>query len=312
MEQENVGPRHGDAAPPPATPPRPAHDNSNSLILSQLSHYLGQVEGQVDGDCLSLISPIDYGVEYAVRETLEARPKKRDKLVVLLETGGGYIEIAQRIADTIRHHYQRVEYVVPNFAMSAGTVLVMSGDAIWMDYYSVLGPIDPQVQRPGGGMVPALGYLVIYDRLIKRAEKKKLTAAEITYLVTNFHPAELYRYEQARDQSIALLKEWLVKYKFKNWTVTETRRKKVTPKMKADRAEQIARILQDTTRWNSHGRGISMEVLRRDVNLTVDDFGQTKPLLEAIRLYYRLLKDFMAKLGHNGVIHCEGQYRPLL
>ena len=34
----------------------------------------------------------------------------------------------------------------------------MSGDAIFMDYFSVLGPIDPQLPK-GDTMVPALGYL---------------------------------------------------------------------------------------------------------------------------------------------------------
>lgn len=51
--------------------------------------------------------------------------------------------------------------------MSAGTVLVMSGNKIYMNYFSVLGPIDPQIERPGGTMVPGLGYLIKYDRLIE-------------------------------------------------------------------------------------------------------------------------------------------------
>ncbi|MEQ1871799.1 MAG: serine dehydrogenasease, partial [Vicinamibacterales bacterium] len=186
-----------------------------------------------------------------------------------------------------------------------------SGDAIGMDYYSGLGPIDPQVQRPGGGMVPALGYLLQYDRLIQKAQKGKLTSAEITYLVANFNPAELYRYEQARDHSIALLKEWLVKYKFKNWTRTETKGRRVTPAMRVKRAEQCARILQDTARWNSHGRGISMEVLRRDVNLKVDDFAQDPDLRDRIRPYYRLVKDFMARLGVSSVVHSHDFFTPL-
>ena len=44
--------------------------------------------------------------------------------------------------------------------MSAGTILCMSGDKIFMDYASILGPIDPQVPTPDtGDYVPALGYL---------------------------------------------------------------------------------------------------------------------------------------------------------
>lgn len=290
---------------------RPNHDNSEQLILDQLIHFSEVLEARFNGDVLTLIGSIHHGIDSVVREVIEAREHKRHKLVVLVETGGGYIEVAQRIADTMRHHYRQVDFVIPNFAMSAGTVLVMSGDAIWMDYYSVLGPIDPQVSRPGGSMVPALGYLLHYDRLIKRAEQKLITSVEVAYLVTNFNPAELYLYEQSSVLSIALLKEWLVKYKFKNWTQTETHGKKVTNSMRVRRAEKIARVLQDTRRWNSHGRGISMEVLRREVNLKIDDFGENPELLQAIRKYYRLLLDFMTNLGDTSVIHSHDQYHPI-
>lgn len=287
------------------------NNNSELVVLEQLNHFSEVLEDRFDGDVLALIGPIHNGIEDVVRDTIEAREHKRDKLVVLVETEGGYIEVAQRIADTMRHHYRQVEFVIPNFAMSAGTVLVMSGDAIWMDYYSVLGPIDPQVLRPGAGMVPALGYLLHYDRLIKRAEQKVITSAEVTYLVANFNPAELYLCEQAGDLSIALLKEWLVKYKFKNWIKTDTHGTKVSNSMRARRAEKIARVLQDTKRWNSHGRGISMEVLRREVNLKVDDFGENPELLQAIHHYYRLLINFMTNLGNTSVVHSRNRYHPV-
>jgi hypothetical protein len=50
----------------------------------------------------------------------------------------------------------------------------------------------------------------------------------------------LYQYEHARALSVALLKEWLVKYKFKEWKITRTRKRRVTVKMKEKRAAQIA------------------------------------------------------------------------
>lgn len=287
---------------------RPNHDHPELLVLDQLKHFSKVLEDRFGGDVLALIGPLHNGLEDVVRDAIEAREHKSDKLVVLVETDGGYIEVAQRIADTMRHHYRQVEFVIPNFAMSAGTVLVMSGDAIWMDYYSVLGPIDPQISRPGGGMVPALGYLVHYDRLIKRAEQKLITSAEVMYLAANFNPAELYLCEQASDLSIALLKEWLAKYKFKNWTRTDTHGKKVSNSMRAQRAEKIARVLQDTRRWNSHGRGISMEILRREVNLKIDDFGENPELQQAIHQYYRLLIRFMANREISGVVHSPEKF----
>ena len=113
-----------------------------------------------------------------------------------------------------------------------------------MDYYSTLGPIDPQVER-GGTLIPATGYLIQYQRLIDKSARGELTTAEASILIQNFDLGELYSYEQARNLSITLLKEWLVKYKFKNWDKTKTRGLPVTRKMKHQRAEEIAERLND-------------------------------------------------------------------
>ena len=107
-------------------------------------------------------------------------------------------------------------------------------------------------------MVPALGYLEQYKRLIKKADKGTISLAEVQLLIDGFDQAELYQYEQVRELSISLLKEWLVKYKFKNWKKTETRKKVVTQQMRTQRAGQVARILNKTERWHVHGYGISM------------------------------------------------------
>jgi len=196
--------------------------------------------------------------------------------------------------------------------MSAGTVLVMSGDSIWMDYYSVLGPIDPQVRNKDGRWVPALGYLHKYNQLMDKAKTRRgLNNAELAYLISRFDPADLYSYEQARDLSEKLLKQWLVNYKFKDWKTTETRKKKVTQQMKVRRAKEINDKLNDTELWSSHSRPISMEVLRKDVNLKIEDFGdKAKPALNrAIRSYHQLLRDYMGKTRKLWAIHTFGYYK---
>ncbi len=283
-------------------------------IEEQLNERLCALEECFHSDVIAVAGPIHYGMDDLIRDAVEDRfgnrKARKPKFTVVLETTGGYIEVAQRIVETFRRHYRQVEFVVPNYAMSAGTVLVLSGDAIHMDYYSVLGPIDPQVQRQGG-MVPALGYLEQYKRLVEKSSNGDLSTAELAFLVQRFDPAELYSYEQARDLSITLLKEWLVKYKFKDWKQTRTRRLKVTPKMKRDRAEQIAAILNKTDEWHSHGRGISMDVLRKRVGLEIDDFGAKPELSKKIRTYYRLLSDYIMSRRQTGVVHTCGRYVPI-
>lgn len=196
--------------------------------------------------------------------------------------------------------------------MSAGTVLVMSGDAIHMDYFSTLGPIDPQVAHANGRQVPALGYLAQYKKLIEKADQGTLNTAELTILIEKFDQAELYRYEQARKLSISLLEEWLVNYKFKDWDKTQERGRRVTNQLRKSRATMIARKLSNPDHWHSHGRGISMEVLRRDINLRIEDFGENNELNSAIRVYCKLLRDYMIRLRHAAVLHRRGSYVPLV
>ncbi|MBZ0164407.1 MAG: hypothetical protein K8H74_17060 [Notoacmeibacter sp.] len=285
---------------------------SNTYVEKELASRLLRLGDTVDADILTAILPIFQPLDDLLRDAVEAIPDKRKSVFVVLETSGGSIETAERIGDLLHYHYPAgVNFIIPNFAMSAGTVLVMCGDRILMDYYSVLGPIDPQVQSGGGRgrWIPALGYLDKFEELVAKSNDGTLSAAELAFMIEKFDPAELDYFEKARDLSIDLLKKWLVAYKFKNWTVTRTNGKTVTAKMKTDRAAQIARKLNETKRWKTHSRGISKDVLVNDVNLIVDDFGADQNLNDAIRSYYRLLQDYMIKRGVEVAIHTRSDLR---
>lgn len=203
----------------------------------------------------------------------------------------------------MRHHYEHVSFVVPDYALSAGTILAMSGDEIWMDYFARLGPIDPRVRSARGRWVSAIGYLVQWERLVKKAKAGKLTTAEFRLMLDGFDQAELDQYEQWRELSVTLLKEWLVKYKFKNWEVTATNQTPVTPGKRQSRAVEIARALNDTNRWHSHGSGIPMTVLRDDLGLLIDDLGGDPTRGEPVKGCHDLLTDYMMRLGDDGILH---------
>ena len=63
--------------------------------------------------------------------------------MVFLNTPGGNAEIVEKLVEIIRFHYKELYFVVPDEAMSAGTIFCLAGDKIFMDYSSSLGPIDP-------------------------------------------------------------------------------------------------------------------------------------------------------------------------
>lgn len=282
-------------------------DASNSYIENEICTRLKAIETAAASDVIVCIHPIMSPFDDVIKNAVEDIKSKNNSLLVILETDGGSIETTERIVDVFRHHYSgEVSFIIPNCAMSAGTILVMSGDKIFMDYYSVLGPIDPQMTNASGKMVPALGYLEKYDHFVKKSKSRGgLSQAELAFFLDKFDPAELHWLEQAREHSVDLLQRWLVNYKFKNWTVTSTTGKRVTPKMKADRAKEIANKLNNTRLWRSHGRGLSIDVVRRDLNLIVEDFGSDNAyadLDQRVRTHYRLLKDYMARRGQSFVV----------
>ena len=288
---------------------------ANEFVEQELHRGLRAIERAFSCHALSLSGPLYPGVDDILRSIIEKRCAQNsasNKLVILLTTPGGMLEPVQRMVATIRRHYQIVDFVIPNYAYSAGTIFALSGDAIHMDYYSRLGPIDPQIKSARGRTVSALGHLEKYNELIRKAQKGKISAAEVQLLIDGFDQAELYNIEQARELSIAALEEWLVEYKFKNWKVTETRRQPVTMEMKKKRATLIGRQLNNTKKWHSHGYGISMEVLQRDLKLVIDDFGKDASTSHLVRSYHDLLSDYMVKRDTQGVVHICDQYRPFM
>jgi len=279
---------------------------SNSYIEEELVVRLKRIESSMDCDVITCIHPIMEPMDDIIRTKMDELPHKCENLLVILETDGGSIETTERIADVFRHHYvKEISFLIPNRAMSAGTILVMSGDRILMDYYSTLGPIDPQVPNAEGQMVPGMGYIEKFKELVEKSKKGKLSGAELAFLLDKFDPARLHWLEQAREHGVDLLKKWLVKYKFKNWTKTKTRKVTVTEPMKIKRAKEIADNLNNTKLWRSHGRGLSMQVVRDTLKLEVEDYG-TQPELEelnrSVTAYYRLLKDYMGRRGWDMVV----------
>jgi hypothetical protein len=273
-------------------------ENVHSTIKGLLNQKLIRIEKYFKADVFSYYGQIVDGLENDILNLIEdlakSRPK-REKLIVILTTGGGSAIAVERYVNIIRHHYKEVEFVVPNFAYSAGTIFCMSGDKIHMDYFSVLGPIDPQVQNKDGKWVAALGYLDKVNEIIEKSRNGTLTQAEFL-LLKDLDLAELRSYEQAKDLTIQLLKKWLVKYKFKNWNVHETTPsligKPVTETEKVKRAEEIANMLNRHAEWKSHGRPIDIETLT-GMGLKIDDYSNIVQLKSMIRDYFDLLSDFI-------------------
>lgn len=256
-------------------------------IKHLFSEKIKEIEQALESDVLVYYGPIDDGIVYHLNNLIiDLNPEKKDekKLSVLLTTGGGSATACERFVSIFRHFYSEVIFLIPDYAFSAGTILTMSGDNIFMDYLSVLGPIDPQVRTKDGHYVAALGYLDKINALLQQAENNTLSNAEFLIL-KDFDLADLRSYEQAKELTIDLLNRWLVKYKFKNWDTDRT--------TKENRAKEIADKLSDNNIWKSHGRPIHKERLE-ELRLKISDlssldcYSQIKELYHLLREYIQI------------------------
>lgn len=275
-------------------------------IQNHLTSLITEVENELKSDVLLYYGPIDDALVIHLDKFINELQdeKKYAKLTVILTTSGGSATAAERYVNIFREFYSEVDFLIPDYAYSAGTILCLSGDNIYMDYLSVLGPIDPQVRNKEGHWVPALGYLDKINDLLNKAKAGTISNAEFVIL-KDFDLAELRAYEQAKELTIDLLERWLVKYKFKNWTKTETKKKTVTLSMKKKRAQEIAQKLSDNNTWKSHGRPINIGRLREELNLQIEDYSLLT-IKENVKKMYAILFDYMGKKGDRIWLQTRG------
>jgi hypothetical protein len=280
-------------------------DNQISEIAKE---RIVAIEDHLQADAIFFYGPIYPSLEKRFRdfiEDLKSEASGRDRMAIILNTPGGSAETVEKLVDIVRHHYLEVHFVIPDEAMSAGTIFALSGDKIWMDYTSSLGPIDPQVNN-GKDWVPALGYLDQVEKMIKKSADGTLTDAELVIL-QNLDLAMLSRYEQAKNLTITLLKKWLVDYKFRDWTTHQSNQQKlgqpVTDAEKQARAEEIATLLSDNKIWHSHGRKIGVTTLQQLLRLKIEDFSTDTVFRGKIRSYAEFITDYINRNAYPSFLH---------
>jgi hypothetical protein len=285
----------------------------DTTLKDILSNRLSDLEGHFAADCAFYYGEIHPAVIKLFRDFIEKVPadeQRRDRFVLFLNTPGGSAEAVEKMVEIVRFHYKDFTVVVPDFAFSAGTILCMAADRIYMDYSSSLGPIDPQVFN-GKDWVPALGYLDKVQEMLEKAKRSELTNAEFLVL-QSLDLAQLRRYEQARDLTVTLLKKWLVEYKFRDWrqhgTDPAKRGHPVTVEEKQARAEEIARVLGDNKIWHSHGRMIGPATLHKELRLLIDDYSDDEKLRHLIRSYNDLLTEYIAQREYKLFMHSRNYF----
>lgn len=246
----------------------------NKLRGTYLFIYAASIEKPIPA--VPLIQD-DY---YVIYDMLKGKKENVEKIDVYIETPGGSGETAEEIVRFLHNNFETVSFVVSGEAKSAGTIIVLSGDEILMTETGSLGPIDAQM-KIGRSVVSAYDYMEWVEEKRKEAEKQgRLNPFDAT-MVAQITPGELRSVFHALKFAEDLVVEWLINYKFKNWTVTETHKIPVTEEMKRKRAEEIAEQLTNHSKWRSHGRSIKIRDLE-EIGLKITKIDDNRELSEIV------------------------------
>ena len=218
---------------------------------------------------------------YKIRDLL-SNQKSHSKIDMYLETPGGRGETAEEIVRFLHDNFDTVSFVVCGEAKSAGTIMVLGGDEILMTETGSLGPIDAQI-KIGRSVVSAADYMEgVEQQREKAGETGMLNPVDAT-MIAQISPGELLGAFHSLNFAKDLVIEWLPKYKFRSWTVTETRKLPVTDEMKESRARDIATKLTERSKWRSHGKSIKIPDLEsEDIKLEIIHIDDNPELAEVV------------------------------
>ena len=130
---------------------------------------------------------------------------KAKGLDLILQTPGGDPAATEGIVTYLRSIFGLdIRAIIPQMAMSAGTMLACSCKEIVMAKHSSLGPIDPQFYG-----VPAIDIIQDFDNAKSEIERNPILAS-YWKLVLDKYPAGIYeRCKKSLELSGALVRNWL-------------------------------------------------------------------------------------------------------
>lgn len=164
-------------------------------------------------------------------------------LDLIIHTPGGDTAATESIVDYFRRMFgDDIRAIVPQIAMSGGTMIACSCKEIIMGKQSNLGPIDPQF-----GGIPAYGVIEEFEKAIEEIQKNPQTIPIWQEVVKKYHPTFIGECEKAINWSGEILEKWLLTGMFKN------------DPMKDEKAKKVVESLNEHEVTKSHARHIHID-----------------------------------------------------
>ncbi|QDE37782.1 S49 family peptidase [Luteibacter pinisoli] len=171
---------------------------------------------------------------------------RRDRgLDIILHTPGGDLAATEAIIDYLHSMYDGdIRALVPQLAMSGGTLMALSCKEIIMGRQSSLGPVDPQISG-----FPAQGVIEEFARAGREVSEDPSTIPLWSAILGKYWPTLLTSCEHASTWSDELLRGYLSKCMFAG----------DDPIARARKLDQVSDLLGKHSTSRNHARHISPE-----------------------------------------------------
>lgn len=233
---------------------------------------------------------INIGDDLPFSEMVHQVPNSVKEIDVIIVTPGGLTSQVAKFVDKLRPRFDQVSFLIPNLAMSAGTIFAMSGDEIIMGPESYLGPIDPQVPGQNGRFMPAQAILTlikeIEDRGKEKIKEKKNPNWTDLQILKQIDAKEIGTAINASGYAAGLVERFLLAYKFKTWDKHSSSGAKVTDEEKKQKALEIAQHLCSHKDWQAHDRGITRDEAWNDCRIKITHTESIEGLTRVFRRFW--------------------------
>lgn len=190
---------------------------------------------------------------------------RKKGLDLFLHTPGGDTAATESIVDYLRSMFGTdIRVIVPQLAMSAGTMIACASKEILMGKHSSLGPIDPQY-----GNVPAHGVVEEFQRAAREIREDQSKIAVWQPIIAKYNPTLIGECEKSIEWANEMVQEWLKSGMFKGDKESDKKIKK------------ILQELGDHSLNKSHARHLSVKKCK-DMGLKIVDLENDQKLQDAV------------------------------
>jgi len=186
-------------------------------------------------------------------------------LDLILHTPGGESAATESLVDYLHSMFGRdIRAIVPQLALSAGTMICCACREIIMGKHSSLGPVDPQFRG-----FPAHGIKEEFQRAYDECRTDQIKIAVWQPIIAKYSPTLIGECEKAITWSEQMVKQWLSDFMFQR------------KKNKNTRIERVWKELGDHALTLSHARHLSAKKCK-DIGLEVDFLESDPDLQDAV------------------------------